>query len=337
MSLSLTMRPSELSALLAKTIPAGFPILIKGGPGIGKSDVVAEAADACGANLQIHHPVIEDPTDPKGMPCYDSKSGEAKFVPFGNLKNLMTTKTRMVCFIDDLGQAAPLMQAAYMQIILARQIGGHKISDKVTFVAATNRREDKAGVSGIIEPLKSRFASIVELAPNLDDWCLWALANGVAPEVVAFNRFRPELFGNPGPITNDIVNRPSPRTITNMAKLFGLGIDDLTVLAGAVGQGYASEFIGFLRVWRSLPSIDAILINPGSADVPTEPAALYAIATALATRIADGNAGRVLKYFTRMPSEFCMLGIRDSLRKCPTAANNKGFIEWMADNSGFLM
>ena len=68
-------------------------------------------------------------------------------------------------FLDDLGQAPMSVQAAAMQLILARRINGFKISDKVIFMAATNRREDKAGVTGILEPVKSRFAWIVELVP----------------------------------------------------------------------------------------------------------------------------------------------------------------------------
>ena len=36
-------------------------------------------------------------------------------------------------------------------------------SDQVTFIACTNRKTDMAGVTGILEPVKSRFISISEL------------------------------------------------------------------------------------------------------------------------------------------------------------------------------
>ncbi len=75
----------------------------------------------------------------------------------------MTATKLTACFIDDLGQATPAVQAAAMQLILARTLNGHRVSDHVVFIAATNRRTDRAGVSGILEPVKSRFATLVEL------------------------------------------------------------------------------------------------------------------------------------------------------------------------------
>lgn len=328
------MRPNELINLLAKTIPGGLPVLIKGAPGTGKSDIVTQAANAAGADLVLMHPVVCDPTDFKGLPAV--VDDEAEFLPFGDLYRLMNAKTLTVAFLDDLGQAPAVVQAAAMQLILARQINGHMISDKVVFIAATNRREDRAGVTGILEPVKSRFATIVELAPNVDDWCGWALANGVPVELVAFARFRPELLTSPGVVTNDIVNRPSPRTVTNLGKLYALGLDGVEVLGGAAGAGFAAEFIGFVRVWQSLPSIDAILLAPEKAPLPTEPAALYAISTALATRTTPDNAGRVLRYLTRLPEEFGVLGVRDATRRCPKAANCKEFIQWATTHQDVL-
>lgn len=328
------MRPAELSSLLSKTIPAGLPVLIKGAPGCGKTDIVTEAADDSGANIVLMHPVVSDPTDFKGLPAI--VKDKAEFLPYGELTQLMEAKTTTVAFLDDLGQAPAVVQAAAMQLILARKINGHKISDKVVFVAATNRREDKAGVTSILEPVKSRFATIVELTPNLDDWCGWALDHNVAPELVAFVRFRPELFNSPGAITNDIVNRPSPRTITNLGKLYAAGLDGLEVLSGATGQGFATEFIGFVRVWQNLPSIDAILLAPEKAPVPEEPAALYAVSVALATRMTADNAGRVIRYADRLPDEFGVLCIRDAMRVCPKAANNKEMIKWAVSHQDVL-
>ncbi len=327
------MRPKALSELLSKTIAAGLPVLIKGAPGVGKSDIVAQACAAQNADLVLSHPVVSDPTDYKGMPFV--KNGKAEFLPFGDLRALIEAKKTTVAFLDDLGQAPAVVQAAAMQLILARRVNGHKISDDVVFIAATNRREDRAGVTGILEPVKSRFATIVELEVHVDDWCDWALKNGVAPEVVAFIRFRPSLL-NSGAATADIVNHPCPRTITSMARLYSKGIRDIEALQGAVGQGCATEFLGFVRVWESLPSIDGILINPDASRVPDEPAALYAVATGLAQRTTVANATQVVRYVRRLPEEFGVLAIRDMLRVCPQATNNKEFIAWAAEHQSVL-
>jgi len=328
------MKANELKALLRRTIPAGLPILIKGAPGIGKSDIVAQAAGRVGADLVVSHPVVSDPTDYKGLPAI--VGGQAEFLPFGGLRALMGACVPTVAFLDDLGQAPAVVQAAAMQLILGRRINGHAISSMVTFVAATNRREDRAGVTGILEPVKSRFATIVELNVDVDAWCQWAAENDVPVEVIAFIRFRPELLMDTSRPTNDIVNRPSPRTVTYAGKLFSLGLEDPESFGGACGEGWAAEFLGFVRMWRQLPSIDGILVNPGSAEVPSDPAALFAVSTALAERACAKSGSRIMQYLARLPEEFAVLCIRDAIRRDPGFARCKRFISWAAENSEML-
>jgi len=329
------MRPKELKDLLLQTVPAGLPILIKGAPGVGKSEIVSQVAAELGTELVISHPVVSDPTDFKGLPAV--VDGGAEFLPFGDLKKLIDAKKQTIAFLDDLGQAPAVVQAAAMQLILARRVNGHRVSDAVTFIAATNRREDKAGVTGILEPVKSRFASIVELNVHVEDWVDWAARNNVAAEMIAFIRFRPQLLIDTGRPTNDIVNRPSPRTVTYASKLFSLGITSYEALAGAAGEGFAAEFTGFVRVCQAMPSIDEILDRPETATVPTEPAALFAVATALASRTSNKTATAILKYASRLPAEFGVLTVRDSLRQYPQAANNKAFIQWASENKDILL
>jgi len=61
------------------------------------------------------------------------------------------------------------------------------------------------------------------------------------------------------------------------------------MFAGTVGTGAATEFSGFLRMFRELPNIDAVLLNPSGEPVPDSPAAQYAVASALAHRASDTN------------------------------------------------
>ena len=120
-------------------------------------------------------------------------------------------------------------------------------------------------------------------------------------------------------------------------KLFLAGIRSYEAIAGAVGKGFAAEFLGFVKIWESLPSIDEILASPTSATLPSEPAALYAIATTLASRTTPFNAGRVVQYACRMPDEYGTLVIRDALRVCPAAANNRQFIAWATKHQDYLV
>ena len=328
------MKPTALATVLAKALPARRPILIVGPPGVGKTDIVKQAAKAAKMDLLISHPVVSDPTDYKGLPGI--VDGAAEFLPYGDLRKLIDAKKPTVCFLDDLGQAPPIVQAAAMQLLLARRVNGHKVSDKVTFVAASNRRQDKAGVTSVLEPVKSRFASIIELTVDVDDWCGWALENGVPAQVVAFIRFKPALLCAFEP-TADLTNSPCPRTVTNAATWLADGVTDYDVIAGAAGAGFATELIAFLDVWKNLPSPDAVLMDPDGAPIPTEPATLYALIGALVDKVSENSAGRLVRYADRLPDEWAVLLVRDAERRCKEVATTKEYIKWVTNHQGLLV
>lgn len=337
------LQPKQLTSLLSKTIAAKMPVMVTGAPGVGKSDLVAQAAVEAGADILISHPVVADPTDAKGLP-WPSKDGEsATFLPFGELDQAIKANKPTVWFLDDLGQASPAVQASFMQLILARRVNGHAISPEVVFVAASNRRTDRAGVQGILEPVKSRFACIVELQPSLDDWCEWAVQHDIAPEVIGFLRFRSNLLHDFKP-SADMSNSPCPRTWAHVSKLVKLELPrdiELPAYVGAVGEGAAGEFTAFLRVYRELPNPDAVLLDPMNSDIPKEPSALYAISAALAHRANPTTFGRISQYAQRLVdaghAEFGVLTIRDSYRKDKTVAHTPEYVKLVATKLGQLI
>lgn len=337
------MRPTELKLFLGAMIAARQPVLITGAPGIGKSDVVAQAADAAGADMILSHPAVSDPTDAKGLPWVAPDGASATFLPFGELHRAMSATTSTVWFLDDLGQATPSVQASFMQLLLARRVNGHALPDCVTFVAATNRRTDKAGVSGILEPVKSRFAAIVELDVNLDDWCQWAFGAGVPAEVIAFLRFRPDLLSQFQP-SADLTNSPVPRTWAHVARFLPLGLSKTILreaVVGAVGEGAATEFLAFLALYESLPQIDEVITNPDTAPVPTAPSTLYALVTALGMRATTETFPPLARYAERLVEcqhgEFAALLLRDVARKCPAALETPEFVRLCVGELGDLI
>lgn len=340
--------PKQLLKALILAIKNRLPILIKGRPGVGKTDIVSQATKEASARLIISHPVVSDPTDFKGLPFADADGKTARFLPFGDLAELSNAQEETVFFLDDLGQAPASVQAACMQLILARRINGHTVSNNVTFIAATNRREDKAGVMGILEPVKSRFASILELIPDVNQWRQWALSAGLPMELIAFIGFRPSLIDG-FKATQDLVNTPSPRTIHNIGKLMLAGTPsdlEFPLFSGAAGEGFSTEFLAFLRIYRNLPNPDLVLMQPGSAEIPTDPATLYALCGALAARASDQNFARLIEYANRLSQEehggmkhgeFSLMLITDILQSKPELKNTKAFIDWSVKHADLLI
>lgn len=331
------MNPSALKDFLKLAIQHRKSVLVKARPGVGKSDIVTQTAAEEQTDLVISHPVVSDPTDYKGLPT--AANGLADFLPYGDLRKIMNATKPTVYFLDDLGQATPAVQAACMQLLLAREINGKKVSDFVTFIAATNRKEDKAAVSGLLEPVKSRFKSIVDLDVSTDDWVRWALNIGNMPtQLIAFIRFRPNILNEFVP-TKDIVNTPSPRTVAAVGEWQNCGLPPsmyFEVFKGAAGEGFATEYTAFLNIWNDLPSIDKILTSPDMVDMPKEPAVLYAVGGALASRVNDVNAPNAFAYIKRMPTENGIACIKDMLLKNKGIDQTRAYIDWASVNGNIL-
>lgn len=339
------MTPTQLTMYATFCFQNNFNLLVKGKPGIGKTDIIKAAAKDAKIRLRISHPVVKDPTDYKGLPFAAAGADRASFLPYGDLYDLMNTEEPLIFFMDDLGQAAPTVQAAVMQIILEREIDGNKISDHVRFIAATNRKEDKAGVSGILEPVKSRFASIVELEVTTDDWVKWALNNNMPVELIAFIRFRPALLDDFKP-SKDIVNSPSPRTVASIGKQQTAGLTKIPgitkefeneVYKGAAGEAFAIEYMAFLEIFRNMPNVDQIIMNPTSAAVPTEAGILFALSGAMAHRMSDTNISACITYLKRIPGEFMASCVKDAITRKPQLTNTRGFIDFASSDVGNMI
>jgi hypothetical protein len=332
------MQPKQLKKLLAKAIRNNLKVLVKGEPGIGKSDIITKAAQTAEADLVIMHPVVSDPTDFKGMPAIVKKKDVnlAEFLPFGDLRKLLNAKSLTVCFMDDIGQAPHAVQAALMQLIQAREINGHKISKHVVFCGATNDANHMAGVSGILEPVKSRFDTIIELTTSEADWKNWALTEGNMPPVlIAFIGLRPDLLSD-FKATRDLTNSPTPRTVESVGKWINAGMIDHEVIAGAAGEAFSAELIGFMRTWKNMPDIDSIANSPMTATLPSDPATHFAVCTALTYHVDKDKMDAFHTYLTRLQPEWQTRTMRDIIVKQPSLAETPAFITWASANAQAL-
>ena len=157
--------------------------------------------------------------------------------------------------------------------------------------------------------------------------------------MIAFIRFRPNLLNDFKP-TADLTNSPCPRTVENCAKWMNANVPkhlEYEVFAGAAGEGFASEIISFLKIYRNLPDPDLILKDPDKHNIPTDPATLYAICGALASRAKKKTMDAIVKYSNRLPDEFSVLLIRDCVKHDAAVADTKSFINWAAEHKEVLI
>jgi hypothetical protein len=243
---------------------------------------------------------------------------------------------RGILLIDEIAQADASAQKILRNLILEREIHGQKLKSGWLIITTGNRATDRAGAVKLLSHLSNALTRIT-LEVSIDDWSQWAFANGVQPEVIAFARFRPNLLNDFDPQRD--VNATPRAWVQGVSAQMGLinPAHEFETFKGDVGEGPAAEFVAFLKIFRSLPSPDAILIDPDKVEVPMDPATKYAICGALAHRTTPDNFGRVMKYINRMSPEFGVLFVRDAMARDKKLAASPDFIKWASGPGAKLL
>ncbi|WP_028575818.1 AAA family ATPase [Desulfonatronovibrio hydrogenovorans] len=327
------MKPSKIVQALKRLIAVKQPVFIWGPPGIGKSQVVARTARDEGLELIDIRAVLLDPVDLRGLPRIDGN--RAAWCP----PDFLPDQGRGVLFLDELNAAPPLVQAACYQLILDRRLGEYVLPRDWSIVAAGNRDTDRAVTHRIPSALANRFAHL-DFEVDTLEWLEWAQENDIAPEVTSFLRFRPNLLHSFDPAREDRAF-PTPRSwsfVSAVTKGDGFFQEpDLELISGMVGQGAATEFCGFLKIFRNLPDPDELLETPETAEVPEDPATLYAVCELLSVRTDLDNLPQVMAYARRLPPEFSVLLVRDAARVNREIVHTPEFSRWATANADVLL
>ncbi len=332
MDTSVTVKPSLAITILKSGLGVNVPMFLWGPPGIGKSQIVAQVA----ANLKLPlidiRAVLLDPVDLRGVPSVEN--GATRWNP----PIFLPTEGEGVLFLDELSQAPESVQSSLLQLVLDRKLGEYRMPDGWRILAAGNRVTDGTFSRKISKALGSRFATHLELAVDLDEWCAWAVNNNVPTEIISFLRLRPDLLHHFDPKAQGN-SFPCPRVWANVGQFMGKLPQEaeLPFFAGALGFGPAAEFTSYLQIYRDLPDVDTIMLSPDTADVPREPSVLYALCGAMSRRVTTGNAAPAFRYMKRLPTEFQVVWLRDALQAEPLLATTGEFSDWAARNAGLLL
>ena len=326
------------STLLKETLKSLFPIQrtvsIEGSPGGGKTTIVHEVAQELGVPcIEKHMPTMLVEDFGILFPNGDKQSLHYKLPDWFPVKG--KAPEHGILLFDDRNQASNDLQKVLANICQARTLHGVSMPDGWQVISTGNRQSDRAGANRVLSHLRNR-ETVLELETHLDDWTQWAIDHNVKPEVVSFIRFRPGLLHDFDPQRDQ---NATPRSwVDGVSDVIGTVPADaeFECFKGAVGEGAAAEFLGFLRIFRKLPNPDAILLNPTSGDVPTDPATLYALSGALAERSTEANFERVCTYAERMPPEFSVLTVSYAARRKPELSDTQAFVKWTLKHQDVL-
>jgi len=327
------MKPSQVKTALHHTIKAGTPAFIWGSPGIGKSDITRQLAAEENLELRDIRASLLDPVDLRGLPRIDSEDRMSFCPPV-----FLPTTGRGILFLDELNQAAPATLAACYQLILDRRLGEYSLPDGWSIIAAGNRETDRAIVNRMPTPLANRFVHIY-MEPDLEDWISWGLGAGIRTELLAYARYRPAVLNGFDPARTEKAFS-TPRSLEKLSRIMDTNPPaglELELYSGIVGQGTATEILGFRRIFMDLPDLDQIEKHPDTATAPTDPAILYALAGALSHRATVRNIAAITTYLDRIPAEFSVLTMRDATRIHPEIMKTAAFIAWATKNQDIIL
>ncbi len=333
------MKPSELKNQVLARHKAGIkrPILIESSPGVGKTQICFQVAKELGIGFKAIHAPLLQPED-YGFPVISADKTTVDFIASKAKFPLENSDCEEsgIFLIDEISQCDNSTQKILANLIHEREIHGLKIKSGWTIIATGNRTTDRAGSTGILSHLSNRMSRIT-LDVSLDDWTEWALDNNIKTEVISFIRFRPALLNSFD--SQNSINATPRSWCDGVSALLGVveKSQEFETFKADVGEGPAAEFLGFLKIFRELPNPDIIILGPEKADVPTNPATQYALCGALSNKTTDKNFGQIMKYIGRLPAEFGVLYIRDTLKLKPEIQTTKEFIKWASKDGAKLL
>jgi hypothetical protein len=330
------MRATLLSQTIADLFPSKRAVSIEGAPGGGKTTIVQQVAKNMHIGfIEKHMPtmLVED----FGVPDMASQGNmfAYKLPDWFPAEGREDIPDEGILLFDDRNQAGNDLQKVLANIQQARNLHGVPLKKGWQVISTGNRQSDRAGANRVLSHLRNR-ETVIELETHLDDWCSWAIDSGIKPEVVSFIRFRPNLLHDFDPQRD---SNPTPRSwAEGVSDVLGIvpAEAEYECFSGAVGEGAAAEFTGYLKIYRKLPNPDNIIMNPKTADVPDDPATLYALSGAIAERATENNFERVCTYAERMPPEFSVLSVSYAARKKPELASTQAFTNWSIKHQDVL-
>lgn len=337
------MNISEAKSILEE-LGAKTTVMLWGPPGVGKSAIVREIADEHKIGFIDLRLTLLNPVDLRGFPVPYKEQNMVRWLP----PEFLPRSGRGILFLDEINVAAQSVQAAAYQLVLDRRIGEYVLPDGWHIIAAGNRSKDKGLTYKMPAPLANRMIHF-EIEADLDSWKDWAYKKGINPSVISFLSVQPQLLYSL-PDVSEVRAFPSPRTwemVSNILKLNKNPELRFYEITGAVGEGTAATFDGFLRVFEKIPDPEKILSGEiTSMKEKSSHDILWGVSGALANRLAANHSDERMEIFfsfvtKNFPMEFQVLAVKEAIKgigmKNLNLGKIKNFNEWAKKNARGLI
>lgn len=206
------MKISEFQLLLEKALPKGRRVLGVGKPGVGKSFAHRQVCGRLGWDYIPICAPLQSPVKVGGYPRPPAEEGgDATHALFDGIAAAFRATRPTYLVFDDLGIAGGETLKCLLDLVQFGRIDSRTLPECVLIGAATNDVGHGADVQGLIEPLKNRWHTIVNIEPCVDDSVRYGLANGWPSDLLAFLRNSPDALHDWKPSKSMSIDGSTPR------------------------------------------------------------------------------------------------------------------------------
>ena len=258
MHAAVTVSPARLAETLLQ-VAVVRPVFIWGPPGIGKSTLVNEFADALGIECVSLLGTQLAPEDLIGVPrIIETEAGDrSRFCP----PETIARDEPYVLFLDELNGASHEVQKAFYSLILEHRIGDYHLPPGSVVIGAGNRSQDQAIVRPMSSALVNRMVHL-HLEVSVRDWLTWARTHNIHPMVVDYIGARPDHLLSSQPRHEETFSSPRAWHMLSDVLHSWAAIDDAELAAvahGCVAPTHAAQFCAWAKQQRRRWDLDKIL------------------------------------------------------------------------------
>jgi MoxR-like ATPase len=313
---------ATLATIIPAVVDAGFPIMIRGRHGIGKSETVYQFARARSMELVERRASQMTEGDLLGMPQSNPETTEAgNTVTRWNAPDwfVAACERPVVLFLDEVDRATREVRQGIMQLTDSRTINGMRLHPGTVIFAATNGAEHCSAEYdvGELDPAELDRWAVYDVEPTIEDWLSWAKAHvsQLVWDFVNNNRDHLEFHGasEPNKVTP---SRRSWKRLDEVLVKAGMAAEPkahaeamFALACGFVGFEAAVSLRDFASKYDAQVTVEDILDKPGI----TEKVAGFELTDhmALVGKLAGakrlGDEGLTDEQLVRLADWFCLL------------------------------
>lgn len=208
--------------------------LLCGHHGVGKSDLLKQAAAELGIQFISRDLSLMEPPDLVGLPKLNGKS--TTYLP----PDFLPTSGKGLIVFEELNRCERYMRAPCLQLLTDRSLNDYHLPPGWLPAAAINPPDEDYEVFDLDPAIRSRFVQAM-LLPDPEEWIEWARRNGVHSAVVRYVENDTSIFGHP---------QSNPRAWTYVSDVLAAAEESHTspktlkaAIVGLVGPERAAAFL----------------------------------------------------------------------------------------------